>query len=266
MKLRSLITLGAASLLLLATACGGDKEPSSSDSGATRSSSGAAAVAAPLDLSASANNLLETRSFRFDFSMKMELPDLAPTSAEDDPFGAAFGAALLGLFSDIRAEGAFVSPDSTEVKMTMMGQEIGFVQIGQDAWVKYGAGWEKTDADESLTMGFTSPADLFTEFLPQEVLKGAKTTKEKVNGVDAVRYSFDKAAIEKLAMEAGETPAEMEELTEANLDVWLTGENIPVKVVLNAAGKDEDGAAVGMKLEMNIKDLNSDSIRIRPPV
>ena len=255
MKLRSLITLGAAALLLLVTACGGDKD-----------SDAQGAVAAPLDLSASANNLLETRSFRFDFAMKMELPDLGPTSAEDDPFGAAFGAALLGLFSDIRAEGAFVAPDSTEVKMTMMGQEIGFVQIGKDAWVKYGARWEKADADDSLTMGLTNPTELFTEFLPAEVLKGARTTKEKVNGVDAVRYSFDKAAIEKLAMEAGETPAGLEELTEANLDVWLTGDNIPVKVVLNATGKDEDGGKVGMKLEMNIKDLNSDSIRIRPPV
>jgi hypothetical protein len=59
--------------------------------------------------------------------------------------------------------------------------------------------------------------------------------------------------------------AELQDLTRANLDLWLSRDNIPVKLLMDFAGKDENGAAMSFKLELNITDINDSSVQIRPP-
>jgi hypothetical protein len=253
-KLRLLLALCGALAIGLAVACGGDQDPGTPG-----------AVAAPLDLASTADNLASLRSFRFDVAIKLDITAPKSSGSSDDAFGDAFAGALLGLLGDIKAEGALVAPNSVEMKMSMAGQEFAFVQIDNDAWVKYGSTWEKTVASAS-GFDFSSPSDLITDFLPQEALAGAKTSQETVNGVKTTRYSFDKKALEKLAQDMGETTAGLDELTSAKLDVWLTADNIPVKIVMDFAGKDESGQQMAMKMEMNVKDINSDSIKIKPPI
>src|SRR5688572_19506211 len=144
MKLRA-ITIGLLATLLLgfAVACDDDKDASNGS-----------AAAQPLDLSESADKLLALRSFRFSFNMKLELPSDLGTGSEDDAFGAALAGAFLGLLGDIKAEGAFVAPDSVEAKMTFAGQEMSFVQIGNRAWVKERTAWQETAATASSGLGF----------------------------------------------------------------------------------------------------------------
>ena len=57
----------------------------------------------------------------------------------------------------------------------------------------------------------------------------------------------------------------MQDLTKANLDAWLTTEDIPVKVVMDSAGQNPTGEPVTLFLEMNIKDVNSSSVSIKAP-
>ena len=254
MKLRPFLALAAGLAVAFVIACGGDKD-----------SSAPGALAGPLDLATTADKLLELRSFRFDMTLKLDIPAASSSNADDDALGAAFAGALLGVLGDIKAEGAYVAPDQMEVKMSMAGQEMGMVQIGKDAWVKFGPTWQKTTAATS-GLDFSSPTDLITDFLPQQALAGAKTSQETVNGVRTTRYSFDKKALEKLAAEMGESATGLQELTDAKLDVWLTADNIPVKILMDFAGKDESGQKMSMKLELNVRDLNSDSVKIKAPI
>jgi hypothetical protein len=111
-----------------------------------------------------------------------------------------------------------------------------------------------------------NPADVF-EMVPAEVLKGATTKSEKVNGQDTTRYSFDKAQLMSLAEELGEEfdVAEFEDIDSLNLDVWITKDNLPVKMILAMKGEAE-GTKMDIQVEFNITDLNDSSIKIQKPI
>ena len=253
-RIRWLLMPFAAALLTLAVACGGDDSNGGSSSGGGGSGS---TVSNELDLSRSAQNLADVKSFRFDMTLKMDFGNPSSGSSKDD-----LGALFMAMFSNIKAEGAYVAPDRFEMKTTLFGEEMHIIQVGQRAWMKEGSRWVPSDPDDSF---FGSPAEMPFEFLPKEVLKGAKTKSENVNGVKALRYSFDKAAIQKLARETGEDLGDFDEISEANLDVWVSEDNVPVKMTMKMKGKSE-GSDVSFELDYNIKDLNSSSIKIEPPL
>jgi hypothetical protein len=244
-------------LAALAVACGGDKpNPVASLAGGSANS---------VDLSQSSAKLMALESFRFDVSIKMDLGDLlSGAGSTEDEFGAAFAELLLGLFGEIKAEGAFIAPDKIDVKMTMAGEEMAFIQIGDKAWMKEGGVWQVTEAEDFDSVLSATPADLF-DLLPDQILNGAKTSSERVNGVQATRYSFDRKALEDIAKSFGED-ADFKDVTEANIDVWLTQEQIPVKVSVNMGGKDDSGQSMSIRMELNVRDINSGSIQIRPPI
>lgn len=274
-NLRPLLLPAAGLMLALVIACGGDKK-SSGDSasrgsgssdygyGSAQSSGSGAGSNQAFNLSASASKLADLKSFRFDMTMKMDLAGAAGSSSTDDALGSAFASILLGAFGDIKVEGAFVKPDQMDMRMKMSGQEIGVVQIGKKSWVKFGGKWQESDDSDSSSFGFgNSPAGLFNDFLPSEALKGAKMSQETVNGVKTTRYSFDKKALEQMTKDMGQ---DFKEVTQARLDVWVNADSVPVKMLMDFAAKDESGQKMGMKLEMNIRDINSDSIKIKAPI
>jgi hypothetical protein len=248
---------------MLALACGGKD---SNEAASNASSGDGSNSVALVNFSESAAKLMELKSFRFDFSMKLDLGSLGLStgSGTADAMGEAFAAAMLGILGDIKAEGAYVSPDQMDVRLSMAGQQLGFVQTGDRAWVNEGSGWTATSPTAGFGIG-ESPADLFSDFLPQEILRGAKTSSETVNGVKATRYSFDKTALEQVAKDLGES-ADLEDVMEANLDVWLTDGNVPVKITMKMAGKDGSGQGMTMNLEVNVRDINSNSIQIKSPI
>jgi hypothetical protein len=238
------IVLAAAVLV----ACGGDKN-------ANGSSSPPAAVLDEIDLAGSVQSIQQLKSFRFDLTMKMD----ASGGGAGDPLAAAF----LGALGNIKANGAVVAPDQTEMHMTIFGQQFSYIQIGNRAWEKTGSTWEPATAgDLTFDMDFE---DLITDFVPEQVLKTAKTSKEKVNGVDAIRYSFDKAALEQIARDLGEA-ADFTDVDSVGLDIWLNADNIPVKLVIAASGRGEGGQKFSLSMEMNITDINDPSVKIKPPV
>jgi hypothetical protein len=227
--------------------CGGTK-----GSGAVGSPPGG--LLENVNLSQSVQNLQSLNSFRFDLSMKVDVSGAGPS----DPFAAA----ILGALGDIKASGAVVAPDQAEVNATLLGQQFAFIQVGDKAWLKTGAAWKAVQGpDLDFGLDFN---DLLTQVLPDSVLKVAKTSREKVNGVDAVHYSFDKKALSELATELGQT-ADLSEVDTVNLDVWLGPGNVPVKVAMSVSGADEDGQKVSMAIEMNVTDINDPSIKVRPP-
>ena len=254
---RTALLVCAGLLLAVSVACGGDKKAESPASG-QNNGSGGNALATSVDLSRTTSSIEQLKSFRFDVSMKLDFGDVSGS-------GGALGAALLGALGDIKVEGSYVAPDQMDIKMRLFGEDMSYVQIGDKAWVKEGSKWEATTPSAASGLGFSSPTDIFDDFLPSEVLKGGKTKKESMNGVDTTRYSFDKKALEALSKDVGEQ-VDLKDVSEANLDIWLSEANIPVKVLMVFAGKDEDGNKVSMKLETNLRDINSDSIKIKAPI
>ena len=258
-KLRWLLTPVLVAIIGLAAACGGDDE----DGGSTSNAGGGGAVTTELDLSQAATQLMDLRSFRFDVSLKMDF-DL-PASDEEDELSAGLANAFLALLSDIEMHGAYVAPDSFDMTMRIAGEEVRMVQIGNRAWINEGSGWQESD-DIGSFGALGDPADLAFDVLPQEVLRNAKTKSEKVNGVEATRYSFDKAALQALAAEVGEDTAGLEEIDSAQLDVWLTKDNIPVKMSMDVRGTAEDGSDIAVNLQFDVSDLNSNQIKIEAPI
>jgi hypothetical protein len=242
-------------------ACGSHKS-GVSGSGASHAST-PGAVLDRIDLAKSAASLETLKSFRFDVSMKIDFAGGSSASSSQDALGAGLASALFGALGDIKASGAVVAPDQVDVRLSLFGQDFGYVQIGDKAWEKKGANWEPTDAADS---GFDfKPEDLFKDFLPDQVLKVAKTSSETVNGFKATRYSFDKKALEQLVGDLGQQ-ADFTSVDSATLDIWLTADDIPAKVSMDVSGKADAGQKVSLKLEMNIYGINDPSIKIKPPV
>jgi hypothetical protein len=254
---RWLIAPFAASLVFLAVACGGDDKDNDSANAST--GGGGSAVSRELNLANAAQALQDVKSFRFDMSLKMDFDAPSGGSDEDE-----FGAALLALFGNISAKGAFAGPDSFEAEASLLGQKMKVVQIGDQAWVNDGSGWEVTDAEDMSMFTMTSPADLF-EMVPAEVLKNATIKSEKVNGQETTRYSFNKDQLVQLAKDLGEEMVDIDEIERMNLDVWLTKDYIPVKMVMDMKGEAE-GTKAEIKMEFNVTDLNDPNIKIQKPI
>ncbi len=253
----------------LAVACSGGKKDSQpattgstsgpSQNASTNGSSGSTGGGQTLDLSKASSAMQQLQSYRFDLSMNMDFGTAASGDAGD-----TLGSALLGALGNIKAKGAFVNPDQVDMTMSLLGQDMAYIQIGQQAWVKAGGQWEATSPDNS---GLGSPSDLFKDFVPSDVIKYSKTSRESVNGQKATHYSFDKNALQQLAQELGTDTGtgSITDLSKANLDMWVTDENIPVKMLMDMAGTDSSGQKMSLHMEMNITDINS-KITIKPPI
>ena len=257
-----------AGLLALTVACGGDDDdtPSAIGSGGS-ASGGGAAVSQELNLAEAANQLLELSSFRFNlaFSLDFDLGDLAESGDEDDEFGAEFAAAFLSLFSDITMEGAYVAPDSIDMKMGIAGEEVHYIQIGDEAWVNDGTGWTPTAPDAAELSPFGDPMSFTTEMLPDAVLQNAEISEEEIDGRTAVRYHFNKDSLEAVAAELGEDTAEFGEIDEMELDVWIIENSIPVKFEISASGADPEIGDIAFEASFSITDINED-IEIERPI
>jgi hypothetical protein len=265
-KLPWILAPFAAGLLALVVACGGDDGGQSNSDNSTTGGSGSS-VSQELNLAEAATQLMELRSFRFNVSLKLDLGlgDLTDTAGgEDDEFGAALADAFLALFSDISAQGAYVAPDSFDVKIMLAGEEAHMIQIGDEAWVNDGSGWVATDPSEDELTPFGSPTDLAFDFLPDEVLQNAEISSEKVNGVNTTKYHFDKASLEAVAADLGESTGDMGEVDEITLDAWLAEGNIPVKIALKASGTNADGGSMSVDVAFEISDINADISIDRP--
>ncbi len=267
-KIRWILAPFAVSLIVFAVACsGGDGDDSKSSSDGSASGSGGS-VSRELNLAQAATQLLELRSFRFNlsFSLDIDIEGLGDsgTPQDGDQFGAAFAAAFLALFSDISMEGAYVAPDSFDMQMSIAGEEVRYVQIGNEAWVNDGSGWIETEPDGGDLSFLGNPTTFATDILPDVVLQNAEISDDKVGGMAATRYHFDKASLGAVAAEMGEDTADFAEIDEMELDIWMIEGNVPVKFVVKVSGTDADGLNMGLEASFEITDINDDISVERP--
>ena len=260
--------VAAVVLGLLLVGCSGAGKPASSGEEPSSSSRPAAATATPagsLDLSQAVQKLQALQSFRYDIAFKLTFatPVASAThSAQRNDPSAAVGDFLASMLGSFRSEGAYRAPGDIDVKFVYAGNEIRFVQVGAQAWLNEAGAWRTTDP---ATIGTTGPSlSSLGAILPREPLGGAKTKTETVNGVHTIRYTFDKVALDRLAL--ARDPSASSATDDATLDVWLTDDGVPVKLLLVASGDDDSGGKATLRLELNLRNLNDASILIKPPV
>jgi hypothetical protein len=84
-----------------------------------------------------------------------------------------------------------------------------------------------------------------------------------------VHNAWNQEAMVRLAdamKDFGEDAAQLSQIDQAKLDVWVTKDNIPVKIAMDMKGKTEDGSAMAVNMELNVTDLNSDKVKIEAPI
>lgn len=270
--LRRLALALAASAVLLA-ACGGDKKKDESKAvnsvataassateaarqaaatatPAARAATATASAAAPAEPVIAADCLKNVKSYRYEGKIQLKLPA-----------GATAGA-LPGLeLNDISFSGAFVEPDRNQFKVDLGFTSFETVQIGNDTWTRLGgAGWQKSNEG-----GVSFSPDQFCRANLTELNKAnVKPTKDKVNGVDALKYEFDKNAIVRVNNIFGNGSALPDLPDNTRMTLWVSEkERWPLKMTLTGdrAGSDP----YNIKFEFNLTDLNKGGITIEAP-
>src|SRR5215212_4521194 len=304
-RVRALPLALIAAAMLLLVACGGDDskaekktkegttaptaalgQASGGTSGGTSGGSGSssAATAAPTGVAqaqatqapANTSRALDLdcgkdlKAFRFAGRLALQAPGAGGSANSTDPT-----ALFSSLLSDVKFSGAYVAPDRTSFKFEggkdslLGGQAIEFIQIGNTSYTKFGAtGWQSSTGT-SGTMDFTENLD------PRQLCNSLKGTlagdvpsrKEKINGVDAVRYDYDRKTLEKLIKDnpgvfgdftGGEIPENFK------MNIWVSEkEKFPVKMLVSGSGTDQ-GQKYSFELEFNVSDLNG-NVKIDAP-
>jgi hypothetical protein len=269
--------------LLAIAACGGDDSnddqqtaestatnatTASGQSGGTQSgSSGSSSGATTQAIELNCNQNL--KSFRFSGELSVNSPQ--SSSSGSNSIASAVGS----LLQNVKFTGAFATPDRTQLKLDG-GQNsplgaIEFIQIGDTSYIKLGtAPWQQSQGD-SATAGFVDqvdPREICRQF-EQNLTSSVPARKEQANGVDATRYDYDRAALEKLGDSAGgligAVGGSNGELPEnAKMSVWVSEkEKFPVRMQVTASGK-QDGEDYSLNMDLNVTDLNG-NVTINAP-
>ncbi len=169
--------------------------------------------------------------------------------------------------------GAFVAPDRSTAKCNGSFGPLAVAQetigIGTQIWTKTGtaANFQPTTDATSLSCVFT-PEAVFATFKNTD-FSPLKGSKEAVNGVQAVRYDLDEA----LAKQMIDLKAELDSADLSNLpanrqftfSIWFAQDGgFPVRELFDVSANDS-GTAYHYKREINITNVNDESIQVNPP-
>ena len=263
---------GAVAILALLAACGGGASEKESEATAPPGAD-VTASGVPVGLVPSCGDIESISSFRYAIRLKLDIPglptppgdaDRGPPQATEEPFGA-LAAVLLGLFSDLQIDGAYVAPDRSRAILHISGQEVEVRSIGDRSWVRFGDVWQEETA--STEVAFLSPQAICHELVPDlgGSLADVPWSPETINGIVARYYHLDKANLPQLTglLGVGEGDGLPEEF---RVDVWLAEEGgWPVRLQMEARGRDETGMPVGLELFLELRDIGNPDIKIEPP-
>lgn len=248
------LTVSATLLLSVLIACsrGGGKQESQSGPG-PGSAVSPAAQAAPATpgadrAQAGQGCLANLRSYRYSGTIAIRLPAGA---------GAGSG-------GEVKVSGAAVTPDRFHSKVQAGGESVEVIGIGADLWMRQGTGpWEKNPG--SLGVPSFQPQD-FCQVTSAELERaGVRGTRERVGGVDAIRYRLSGGDLDKLGTGLEGPAAALTALFDTvEMNLWFTEkERWPVRITLAAEQRGTD--AVSFKAEFNLTDFNARDITIEPP-
>jgi hypothetical protein len=224
-------------------------------SGSGGSSSGAATRAIELNCDQ------DLKSFRFAGELALKAPQSGSTGS------GGISSVVGSLLQNVKFTGAFAAPDRTQFKLDGGGSSplgtIELIQIGNTSYIKLGsAPWQQSQGDSGASgiVDQVDPRELCRQ-IEQNLTSAVPARNEKVNGIDATRFDYDRAALGKLGDSAGGILGSIVgpngELPEnAKLSVWVSEKDkFPVKMQVSASGK-QNGEDTSLNLDLNVTDLN----------
>jgi hypothetical protein len=253
------LTLAAGVLGWLVLACG--------SASATDNGCGAGKSAAPVTGSnpePAAGKLVDLTSYCYTLKLKGSGGPLADLGGAVAPTNAAATISMA-------VEGAYVKPDKGEMKMKLGSLEVGQTTIGRQQWVSSGGltqGPTQISAPEAEDLSFA--AQFWDEgLLPSTGKLTCANNRETVNGAATRKCAIDQATFEQLRRTAGGIfSAEESGIRDINrfaFETWLTDSGHPARLRIDMAGKDVNGKEFSIKVELDVRNMNSDRINIRPP-
>lgn len=220
--------------------------------------------------SISCQPILQAERYRYSLSINLRpaatlaSPDPSPgPAAPADPLDA-LAAALAQLISDMKMDGAYVSPDRMQIALQFGEEEVEMRSIGKKAWLRVGGDWQQVQdlPTESLLDPQELCGDLAKEIgaLPKEVEPEGDT----VNGMDVDHYRLDEneTGLRSLPQVFGSAEDPPEQFS---VDVWLVRDgHWPAKIRLQAwdSGGSGDGE---MEFVLEFRDLNVEEVKVEPP-
>jgi hypothetical protein len=234
------LAVGALSLSILLSACGGWEERTTKEATATPTPGGQAIPIA---------SLAELKSFRYTAEFRLDAPGV--------------------IFSRIEIEGSAVPPDKAAWRMTVGegGNEVRVVIVGDRTWFFSDGVWaESPKMPRGPSASLLLPEKLSDAIIDEEAFRGREPKREQINGMETLHYSTTGAGLEFLALLTGSSEPGAEFDGDVKTNLWLTEDGgYPVRMVIDAGGTDTEGREISVQLEMNVTDLNDPGIEIEPP-
>jgi len=202
-------------------------------------------------------SLADLDSFRYSIEMHIGMPGL------EDELLPGFAS----LLSDVEIRGAVVAPDKSEMQMTLgeSDRTMGAVVIGERTWFSSGEEWTETP-NGAPDVSLLSPDKLSGSIIDEQAFAGSEPAREKLNGVDSLHYSQTQSGLGSLRELLGIGEPQDDVPVETKMDLWLTEDSgYPIRLVIDASGRDAEGRDVSIHLEMTVTDLNDPGIEIKPP-
>jgi hypothetical protein len=246
---------------VLAAACGGGSEPEAEGS-PTPPPAGEDGTLPPCE----AFRALETYRYTVDVTLESPEPSenppesqSTPTSSVTDPFTEPY------LFEyDIDA--SFVAPDRIQALITSgwLEEPFGMIDIGGQVWMQTGVGKEWRSFETGVPY---KPFDICEGVVPILDLSLVEPQQEKVNEVETLHYSFSQVSSEQaLAKIFGETSDMTMLIKTLDVELWLAEKGgWPARLDIVGSGLYSDGRELRAHVLLDVRDANSDDIRVEPP-
>jgi hypothetical protein len=179
--------------------------------------------------------------------------------------------------SDLDIEGSYVAPDSHE--FTVAGRAAGtavdleVVIIDDEAWIREpGGDWTPRTRTEVESLTFASTANAsFLEQYPEflEALADLDGESDTVGGRDAVRYDQAGESASAFMRVFGTSSDNLQLGDIEDLTIWIDEETGHLlRASFSATGENVDlpGDSVAITIDVEISDVDEESIEIEPPI
>lgn len=244
-------------LIALAAACGGGGEEESPTPPPTGEDGAVASCQA----------LQNLKSYRYTVNLELEStePPETPPAVPPTATGTVAPESPAPRRFTYDIDASFVAPDRSEAVITA-GLQAPFtmIAIGDDVWAQVGANWRPAPEQTGIPY---KPSDICQAVLPDLDLSQVEPQEEKVNDVDSLFYTFSQASLPESMANIFGPGSDMDILIKTlDVELWLAEKDErPVRLDISGGGVYADGAELLLHLSMDIRDANSDDIRVEPP-